>query len=168
MFLNRSLLTVASDVYTTLDGRLLLALWNAIAEPPVPMVTNLEADPVTWQQRTEGADSQNKKVGLVQLAPDSKRLMYILFVWEESRRLGLFIPSDKAIADAAVALQFSDFYTSAPVDVREYWTDLGPAGQKVYLNMISRSKSYIRVRGDLESNPRLMDVFWFWHGITVQ
>jgi hypothetical protein len=165
-FVNRSLVTVGGDVYTSLDARLLLGLWNALTDKPVPMVTDFEQTSGRQNPpaKTEAEASSSNRIS--QLAPDSKRLLYILSVWDESRRLGLFAPSEKAFKDSAAALQLSSFLISAPVDVRNYWSDLGPQGQRIYYDMILRARAYLKVRGDIDANLRLADTFWFWHGIT--
>lgn len=164
--LNRSLITVGSDAYTTLDGRLLLALWNALAARAVPMVTNFEADPSSWARSPADEQGASRSKRISRLAPDARRLLFILFVWDESRRLGLFVPSDKALSDVADEITNSDFATASPVDVRRFWSELGVSGQRVYLNMILRAKTYLKVRGDLDTNPRLSDLVWFWHGLS--
>lgn len=165
-FVNRSLVTIGGDVYTSLDARLLLALWNAMAEKPEPMVTDFERNSGRQNPPTKKDTEASPANRISQLAPDSKRLLYILFVWEESRRLGLFAPSEKAFKDGAAAIQLSNFSTFSPVDVRNYWSDLGPQGQRIYYDMILRARVYLKVRGDLDANQRLTETFWFWHGIT--
>ena len=165
-FINRSLVTVGGDVYTSLDARLLLGLWNALTDKPVPMVTDFEQTSGRQNPPAKSEAEASSANRISQLAPDAKRLLYILSVWDESRRLGLFAPSEKAFKDGTAALQLSSFMNSATVDVRNYWTDLGPQGQRIYYDMILRARAYLKVRGDIDANLRLADTFWFWHGIT--
>jgi hypothetical protein len=167
-FVNRSLITLGGDVYTSLDGRLLLVLWNALAEPQVPMVTNLESDPRSWPEADASAGGRTGGARwrvLSRYGPDTRRLLFVLLVWEESRRLGLFVPPEKALEELRTALGQSEFANATPVDVRRYWADMNQGAQNTYLNMIFRAKNYLRVRCDLDANPRLNDTPWFWHGM---
>jgi hypothetical protein len=155
---NWSVISVGVEVYTVLDIKILLNLWNALADAPVKLSTDFS--------RLRESENKRNLTGfkLVQSYPaDVRRLLFLLFVWDESRRLNLFSPSAKAFDDAKLAVKFSEFLSDLDSESLTFWNDLGESGQKPYLDIVLRARSFFKVRQDLDSNQRLIELKWFWH-----
>lgn len=160
---SRALLSVGSDVYTAREADLIVSLWNVLAEPPVERTTDFDR---FSRFPHLGQLSGFKKI--MAYPDDVRRLMYILFVWAEARRLNLFVSGEKALSDARGVLDAGGFPSQASPRLQAFWTQMGQSDRLLYTDMVIRARAYLRIRGDFEANRRLTESSWYWHNLSQQ
>jgi hypothetical protein len=157
-FVSRAVVSVGSDVYTDKEADLILALWNTLGEPVVERTTDFRRfDGLRVKGPLSGFDK------LLDYPADVRRLMFILLVWTEARRLNLFVSGDKSLGDARGVLDASGFPERGFASITPFWSQMGESDQLLYIDMVLRGRAYLRIRGDLEANRRLAESTWYWH-----
>lgn len=158
---SRALLSVGSDVYTAREADLIITLWNVLAEPAVERATDFD--------RLSSFPNPGQLSGFEKIMAypdDVRRLMYILFVWTEARRLNLFVSGEKALSDARGVLDASGFPRQSSSRLQTFWNQMGQSDRLLYTDMVLRARAYLRIRGDFEANRRLTESIWYWHNLS--
>lgn len=159
---NRTILGAAGESYTAWDASLLLCAWNALGSAPVPLGTPWLAPDGRMRARLAASDTSAWPA-------DARRLLFLALVWGESRKLNLFVPTEKDL-DAAVGT-LRDAGCRIEGDGREggspeaaaFLRTLPDARWRFFADAALRAKGFERVRGGLEKNRALLGQSWSWH-----
>lgn len=159
VILNRTVLTVQTEVYTAAQSELLLALWGEITQTIIPIESlwNPSVKINTGRKQEEFLASYKK------WPKDAQELLYVALVWSEIKRLNLFSVSESDIDKAVV--KYTKILSGQKFSgiVRRF---LSPEGKSVLKNCIERvlrAQTYLKVRGNLDKNISLSNTFWYWH-----
>ncbi len=164
--LNRTLLTVGTDVYTAWDAAALTCAWATVTASPgtPPAVATID-----WFAVGGGAGMARSNEPL-RLDADVKRFLFLTLVWSESRKLNLFVPPERELEAAERAFQAARSGSHCPTPGESYearmWLARLPVGRaRGYVDLALRGQAFERVRGGLEKNPNLLSQSWFWHAV---
>lgn len=163
--LNRSLLSVGTDVYTAWDASALTCAWS--------VVRTVDAFPeLDWLATSILAPKgRNRTLDVDALPPEARRFLFQALVWSESRKLNLFVPQEREMEWAIKAFR-------AAVDAGKcripgggplstaFLTSLPDTRVRTFVDVALRAQAFERVRGDLGKNPNLLSQTWFWHATT--
>jgi len=166
---NRTLLTVGSDVYTAWDASVLAcasAVLSMSATPDAPVTQH------DWLTPPVVSRKERLRLGDVATLPsEARRFLFVALVWGEARKLNLFVPPEKDIEAGVKSLRAArdsgrcNVQGSGPEAVA-YLSGMPDARVRSYVDLALRAKAFERVRGPLEKNPNLLSQTWFWHAPT--
>ncbi len=160
-FLNRTLLTVGRDTYTMLDALCLLGVWNSLGPEPVALTTN-------WRT-FEGISIDPEKTirdNLVSWPADVQRLLFLGFVGAESKRLNLFVPAERDLDAALKRTKGLLVEMRLAENAREYLLQGGDETLRKYIDLVLRTVTFQKFKGDLAKNQSMTKVLWYWHQQT--
>lgn len=161
---NRSVLTVGRLAFTALDAYALLSVWNSAQKEK----TDLIKIQTNWLEPLEvGASDQNDfDKSIEQWPSDVKQLFMIALVWIDVQKLNLFIPKPEELSSGSQV--FDDFFKKnsdqIPEIIRSQIFTSSQKQRQLWVEMVIRTRSFLRIRGGFERNKGLMDVGWYWHG----
>lgn len=165
--LNRSVLSVGNDVYTAWDASALVCVQSAVDGSNVPP----KFDWISGSGLGLGLAARNAQVrssDVFALPEEVQRFLFQTLVWNESRKLNLFVPQEREVESA-----ISEFRNL--VRLGKCWIPGGGRAAAAFLESLPdarvrtlvdvalRAKAFERVRGDLRKNPNLLSQTWFWH-----
>ena len=155
--INRSVLSVGSDVYSYFDAVLLLRFWNLLTPTTVALTT-------PWETTTGFVFKRELDLlSNVKLWPeDSVRLLFLALVWSEAKRLNLFVPTEKEMEVALVRVK-KEGITSGNEELLAYFKALPEPRLRQYLEILLRARTFEKVRGGFDKNAGLLNASWFWH-----
>ncbi|MCA2961041.1 MAG: hypothetical protein IOD12_12365 [Silvanigrellales bacterium] len=160
--LNRSLLSVGTDVYTAWDASALACAWSAVG--------SVEAFPeFNWLASSILApNGQNRTLDTDSLPPEARRFLFQALVWNESRKLNLFVPQEREVELAIPVFRASVKSGKCRIPgggpaATAFLTSLPESRVRTLVDIALRAQAFERVRGDLRKNPNLLSQTWFWH-----
>ena len=155
--INRSVLSIGSDVFTSFDANLLLRFWNLLAPTPVALTTS-------WNSTTGFVFKRELDLltNINSWPPDASRLLFLGLVWAEAKRLNLFVPVEKEM-EVALARVKKEGLGPANEDLQAYFKGLPETRLRGYLEIVLRARTFERVRGGFDKNSGLLNTAWFWH-----
>jgi|GEM_PF-5686559 len=159
---NRTVLSVASDTYTAWDAAATLCAWNAVAAPEVALSLRWVEHGV-FGPRARGGDETRS------LPEEARRFLFLALVWNESRKLNLFVPPEKELGEAVQSLLSNKsgcVVTGGGAEAQDFLTNLPAARWRTYADMAMRAKTFERVRGSFDRNASLLAQTWFWHATS--
>lgn len=154
---NRSVLSIGSDVYTSFDAVLLLQFWNLLTPTPVSFITN-------WDTTTGFVFRRELDLltNIKSWPTDATRLLFLGLVWSEAKRLNLFVPAEKEMEVALTRVK-KEGVTSSREELAAYFKGMPESRLREYLEIVLRARTFEKVRGGFEKNPGLLNASWFWH-----
>lgn len=160
---NRSVLTVGREIFSSADAVAMLALWNFTrpsSEKPVEITTK-------WLAGFKLQDLVQPDVQMMNsIWPEDVRVFFkIALVWVDVQKLNLFIPSEQEIKPLLVSLSAKKEILLAGVEPTLV-AEISGASEKTkrkWAEMVIRARTFFRVRGAFERNRTLFNVGWYWH-----
>lgn len=160
---NRSVLTVGRLAFTALDAYAVLMVWNSSLKDKSSMI-KIQMD---WLNPHEiGRGHQNALNSPFESWPsDVRQFFTVALVWADVQKLNLFIPKSDELKNGIEA--FDDYFksnsNSIPQGIRDQISRAKPKQRQQWVEMVLRTRSFLRIRGAFERNKNLMDVGWYWH-----
>ncbi len=154
-----TVLTVGNDIYTNLDAILLLAIWDNISGES----TRLSLD---WRKKLQFNTNHQKDLVLrvSEWPQDAKRFLFVALAWNETKKFNLFVPTAKDLESARVKTDRKIKWDSVAPDIQSYFNEIPAAKLNMYLEIILRSISFLKIRGDFSKNSSLLATRqWHWH-----
>jgi len=160
---NRSVLTVGREVFSSADAAAILALWNltrASGEKPVAIETKWLAGFSLLDLVSPDVETMNK------IWPEDIRTFFQLaLIWVDVQKLNLFIPRDQEVN--SLLKNFKDKQEALltgiePVLAREI-AHVSDKTKRKWVETVIRARTFYRVRGSFERNKNLFSVGWYWH-----
>lgn len=150
--INRSVMSCGNSanmvVYTSLDIETILAISNAISNKTIPLTTD-------WNTFVppELESFDRLGLGIKNLPPDVRRILFVCVAWNEASRLNLF-----SVPESDVQLAFERVRAERPwrgLASEKRVDRLSDATLKEFVQMVLKVDSFERVRGGIEKNPSL-------------
>lgn len=160
---NRSVLTVGREVFSSADAAAILALWNltrASGEKPVAIETKWLAGFTLPDLVSPDVETMNK------IWPeDIRNFFQLALIWVDVQKLNLFIPRDEEVN--RLLKNFKDKQEALltgiePVLAREI-AQVSDKTKRKWVETVLRARTFYRVRGSFERNKNLFSVGWYWH-----
>ena len=160
---NRSVLTVGREVFSSADAAAILAIWNltnAPGEKPVAIETKWLAGFSLPDLVSPDVETMNK------IWPEDIRTFFQLaLIWVDVQKLNLFIPRDQEVS--SLLKNFKDKQETLltgiePVLAREI-ANVSDKTKRKWVEAVIRARTFYRVRGSFERNKNLFSVGWYWH-----
>ena len=146
---------------TTYYGRDLIGLemvWNILENEKRDVHKNI--DWLTY----EGQDYNIRvafKDQVTTLPIEVKKILFITFVYVQSKKTNLFQPS---VSEVATSLEkIKSILKSNLSGKMQTLKTTSPKLLEFYVDAVLRAQPYKRLRGGLESNVNLADIYWFWY-----
>jgi len=169
---NRTLLTVGSDVYTAWDASVLACASAVSAMSATDAAPDALATRHDWLSPPIVARKERLRPGdVATLPPEARRFLFVALVWGEARKLNLFVPPEKDLEAGVKSLRLARDSGRCVIpgggpEAVAFLSGLPDARVRGYVDLALRAKSFERVRGPLEKNPNLLSQTWFWHAST--
>lgn len=161
--INRAVLTVGREVYTSVDAMAMLMVWNLTRtqnEKPILIDTD-------WLKPTSlGFGAVGEPLAMIKNWPEDVRQFFqIALIWVDVQKLNLFVQREQDIAQVMKKFtsQRAELSKGVPVVLGDEVFNASESSRLKWIDSVLRVRAFVRVRGSIERNKNLFSVGWYWH-----